>query len=211
MSIAKITLIGMYQYLDSQGDDLFFNMSLPSGIDKQTLIDSIMLKGAEFEPIYGDADFLKGAIGSWSAKWYRTLEKWANVAAMNYNPLDSFERYEEWSDDKAGTRKDKGSSSDLSVSTGKNTTETSKSAYDSGTYTPVDKDVTDSSNQSSGASVTDNEGQSSESAIHVGRSHGSEGSATPQSQLEAEWKAAMINLYDSAADLFLGELTIYVY
>lgn len=203
----------MYKYLNSQTPsvDLFNDMVLPPGVNKQTLIDSILLKGAEFEPIYGDASILQYAIGAWSKKWYRTIEKWANVSAAQYNPLDSFERYEEWSDDKAGTRKDKGTSSDLSSSSGSNTVESSRAAYDSANYSPVDKEVTDSSNQSSGASQTDNEGQSTESAIHVGRSHGSEGAATPQSQLEAEWKAAQFNLYDSASDLFLGELTIFVY
>lgn len=203
----------MYQYLNSQTPtvDLFGELILPAGMDKQTFIDSVMLKGAEFEPIYSDADFLKFAIGAWSKKWQRTLEKWTKAAALDYNPLDSFERYETWSDNKAGTRKDKGSSSDMSVSSGSDTQEKQKSAYDAGTYVPVDKDINNSNNSTSGATVTDNDGKSTESAMHFGASHGSEGSATPQSQLEAEWKAAQLNLYESASDLFLGELTIYVY
>ena len=203
----------MYQYLNSQTPsvDLFYDMVLPAGLDRQTLIDSILLKGAEMEPIYADADTFQYAIGAWSKKWQRTLEKWTNAAAAQYNPLDSFERYEEWSDDKAGTRKDKGTSSDLTVSKGESVDENKRAAYDSATYSNVDKSESENKNETSAASSTDNEGQSTESAVHIGRSHGSEGAATPQSQLEAEWKAAMLNVYDSASDLFLGELCIYVY
>lgn len=203
----------MYKYLNSQTPsvDLFGGMTLPTGMDKQTLIDSIMLKGAEFEPIYSDADTLIYAIEAWSKKWKRTLEKWYNASVAQYNPLDSFERYEEWSDDKAGTRKDVGSSSDVSASKSSGTSEGNKAAYDSASYSPVDQTVDDNETDTSSASQTNNEGNSTESAIHVGREHGSEGAATPQSQIEAEWKVATLNLYDSAADLFLGELCIFVY
>ena len=67
----------MYQYLNSQTPsvDLFYDMVLPAGLDRQTLIDSILLKGAEMEPIYADADTFQYAIGAWSKKWQRTLEK----------------------------------------------------------------------------------------------------------------------------------------
>lgn len=211
MAIAKITLIGMYKYLDMQGDDLFFNLTLPTGMNKQTFIDSVMLRGAEFEVLYADADLMKYSIGAWSRKWQHTLKKWAEALAIEYNPLENYDRRESWSDAKTGNRKESGSSSDVSVINGESDNENQRAAYDSATYSPVEKDTNTSKNSSSGASVTNAEGSNSESSMHEGRTHGNIGVTTSQQMLQSEWEVAKLNFYDAAADLFLTELAIYTY
>ena len=49
MATAKLTLIGMYQYMNLIEDDLFLNLTVPSGIDKSKLVNTILMNGAEFE------------------------------------------------------------------------------------------------------------------------------------------------------------------
>ena len=43
MSIAKITLIGMYKYGQETNVDIFASLTPPTGIDKQKLINTILM------------------------------------------------------------------------------------------------------------------------------------------------------------------------
>ena len=239
MSFAKITLWGMQQWMLESSDDLFANMNLPTGLDNSDLIDVILLKGGEFEVLYANPEFMKNAIGVWSNKWYRTFEKWVNALALEYNPIENYDRIETWSD--AGTRHKSGSnqtaasssdsnntksnSSDASIQSGKDETEHTVSAYDSSTYQPENKDKTDRSQMTSNASTSsvDSSSQNNSSSVgsdredeqnssaHTGRVHGNIGTLTTQQMLQSELDLAKFNLYEEAADMFLSELTIYIY
>lgn len=211
MAHSKITLIGMYQYVDATGSDLFQFLNLPAGIVKADLIDAIMLKGAEFEVLYADASTMQYAIGAWSKKWQRTLSKWAKVLAIDYNPLENYDRTETWSDARSANGKQKGSASDASIMNGEAENEEKRAAYDSATYSPLNKNENKSGNSTSFASVTNAETENAESAIHTGNIHGNIGVTTSQQMLSAEWEVAKLNVYESAADLFLTELCIYTY
>lgn len=259
MALSKITLLGMAKYLNDGGGDLFAQMVLPAGINRQDLIDSIFLRGAEFEVLYADADMMQYAIGAWSRKWQHTLTKWADVLKIDYNPLENYDRYESWSDDKSGSdsrtgndsrngsdfrnesnertgsNSQNGTASDSAVMNSDQTRDTDRAAYDSATYSPVDRETTENSNNTSSASVTTAESSSNESgtraeagghtesenrsesgtreesAVHTGRTHGNIGVTTSQQMLQSEWEVAKLNVYEAAADLFLGELTIYTY
>lgn len=98
MSTMKVTLIGLNQFLHNVDDDLFKNMNLPEGIDKEVLTGNILLKGSDFEVMYADPYFMQDAIGLWSRKWYRTFDKWVTALAIEYNPLENYDRMEDWSD-----------------------------------------------------------------------------------------------------------------
>ena len=211
MAHAKITLIGMAKWLEDGGDDLFAQMTLPAGIDRQTFIDTVLMRGGEFEILFAEPSTMQYAIGAWSRKWQHTLQKWADVLAIDYNPLENYDRMESWSDAKTGRRKESGSSSDTAVTNGNSTNENQRAAYDSASYSPVEKDINSSQNASSGASVTNAEGSNSESALHEGRTHGNIGVTTSQQMLEAEWEVAKLNVYENASELFLTELCIYTY
>ena len=235
MATAKITLIGFYQWMKVNNDDLFANLSVPSGIDKNKLINTILMNGAEFEVVYGDADYFKFLIGPWSDKWYRTMDRWAKALAIDYAPLENYDRQESWTDkgnsSKADTRRssDTKSGSDNTVSSassnssGTGTTENKKSAYDSSTYSPYEKSETGSSgtNNSSGteASVRSEDSSRSEAGNEVesnyaertGRAHGNIGVTTSQQMLESELDISRFNLYDEIAALFLTEFCIYTY
>ena len=55
MAIAKITLIGMTDYMEGMSDDLFKYLALPAGVDRETLIGSIIMKGGDVPPLGEDA------------------------------------------------------------------------------------------------------------------------------------------------------------
>ena len=164
MSSAKITTVGFYQYMNAYNNDLFGLLNLPPGIDKDTLVNNIMLRGGEFEVVYSNPDFYKSAIGLWSNKHYRTFEKWINALNIDYNPLENYDRMEEWSD--TGSRINTGTVSDSGIrkNTGTQSTESSGkdnfkgsgnstssdeiSAYNSNSFQNDKKNTTNSSNSS---------------------------------------------------------------
>lgn len=211
MAHSKITLIGMTTWLEENSDDLFAQMTLPAGINRQTFIDTVLMRGAEFEVLYAEPSTMQYAIGAWSRKWQHTLEKWSEVLQIEYNPLENYDRMESWSDAKTGNRKESGSSSDMAVTSGDSTSENQRAAYDSASYSPVEKDIGNTHGSSSGASVTNAEGSNAESALHEGRTHGNIGVTTSQQMLQAEWEVAKLNVYENASELFLTELTVYTY
>ena len=172
MSSAKITTVGFYQYMNAYNDDLFGLLHLPPGIDKDTLINNILLRGGEFEVVYSNPDFYKSAIGLWSNKHYRTFEKWINALNIDYNPLENYDRMEEWSD--TGTRTNTGTVSDTGTRTNTGTQSTATTGKDtftgSGNSTNIDeisaynstnfqndkKNTTNSSNSSETNTTTNN-------------------------------------------------------
>ena len=95
MASAKMTLVGMYNWDDS----LFNDMVLPEGIDKNLLIDSLLLQGGEFEVLYASPAFMKRSIKIWSSKWYRTFAEWLRGTQETWNPIYNYDRFEESRDE----------------------------------------------------------------------------------------------------------------
>lgn len=98
MSWSKLTLIGMTNYIDSLGGDLFASLSLPEGIEKDILCNTILSRGGEFEVIYSDPEFMASQIGYWSRRCYRTFDKWITTLNIEYDPLYNYDRHESWTD-----------------------------------------------------------------------------------------------------------------
>ena len=59
------------------------------GIEKDNVVDNIILECGEFETLYSDPYFMRSAIGVWSKKHYRTFEKWIAALNLEYNPIYS--------------------------------------------------------------------------------------------------------------------------
>lgn len=94
MGAATMTLIGLNNY----SPDLFSNMVLPDGIDKDLFIASLLLKSGEFEVLYPDPVFMQQSIGIWSMKWYRTFAEWLKGTQATWNPIYNYDRFEDASD-----------------------------------------------------------------------------------------------------------------
>lgn len=94
----KITMLGLQNALTWKNQSLFDNLNLPSGIDKDSVVDNILLEGGDFEVLYADPYFMRAAISTWSSKHYRTFEKWITALNIEYNPLENYDRQENWTD-----------------------------------------------------------------------------------------------------------------
>lgn len=199
MSDSKISILGLYRW-DS---DLFKYLSLPDGIDKDTLVNNILLKSAEFECLYSDSDFMKDAIALFSTKWQNTFKRWIDAITTEYNPLENYDRIEEW--EESNTNKLNGKSVESSNDNGTNTT--NKSAFDTSTLQPYGQNVINNygSNSSSTENVVQNDNK------RAGRAHGNIGVTTSQQMLREELDVALWNIYEHITDIFLQEFCIMVY
>ena len=169
MSQAKITLIGIENYLNPE-HSVFETMQLPAGIDKDTLIGSILLRCQEFELLYSDPDFLTDAVSIWSRKNYRTFDKWVKALEIEYDPLFNYDRTEEYTDTHSGsfnnTRNENGitgntrtdnltRTDDLTMTnnltdTNDVTTTHSEKAYNDSNYVGTTQDVVDQDEKHTG-------------------------------------------------------------
>lgn len=207
MSSAKVTLIAMNTFFTNAGGDLFQGLTLPEGLAKDTLTNNILLQGGEFEVLYSDPFFLQNAISIWADREAATFERWVNALAIEYAPLENYDRHENWTDtlDSDGTSRTTGTN-DTSTS---GTVTTDVSAYDSSTYQPKDKVTTsetiDNDTTENNTSTLDNTG------MHAGRIHGNIGVTTSQQMLEAELDLGYWNIYSRITDMFLKEFTIMIY
>ena len=203
MSSAKFTLIGAYQFFNNAGDDLFKNLSLPEGIDKDTLTSNILLQGGEFEVQHADPFFIQSAIQIWSSVYHDTFTRWVSALDIEYAPLENYDHIEHWTDEVDGT----GSSRSTGTLDTTQNNETTKSAYDSSSYQPYDNVRTTNDTDS-----TDNTNTTmSNDSEHNGRVHGNIGVTTSQQMLTQELDMGYWNLYERITQLFLQEFVIPVY
>lgn len=96
---SRLTLIGMFEY----DPTLFANLSMPAGIDTDIVRNEILTKSGEFEVLYSDPNFVKQMIDHWSKKHFRTFQKWIDVLNIEYDPLNNYDRKEEYTDVRNGS------------------------------------------------------------------------------------------------------------
>lgn len=209
----------MNNYMESMDDDLFKYLTLPADINKQTLVNNILLRGGEFESLYGDPYFLQNMIGVWSEKWQRTFIKWTEALNIKYDPLYNYDRHEIYKDirseDENVDRTENVDASDHSDSTGSGNTENKVSAYDSSSYSPHDQISSSSSGTNDSTAftnVTGNNKRKLDGVIdHDAHLYGNIGVTTSQQMLKDELELQLWNIYEHITDLFLNEFSIYVY
>lgn len=200
---SKITLIGMYNYDNS----LFDNLTFPAGIDKDLAVNRIINKSEEFELVYSDFDYLKDRIGIWGQIWERTFSKWQDALNVKYDPLNNYDRHEEYMD-----MSNTGSVSNSNTVTGSGTsssTEEEVSAYDEAGYSDRQKETAEATTRQYGSGGANSNVRSL--LKHDAHLFGNIGVTTSQEMLKAELDVATWSMYEHIADIFIDEFCILVY
>ena len=94
----NLSPLGLYQW----DNTLFDLMTIPSELDKNTLIDNLLAETAELEVLYPNPVVFKNLLGVWSAK---NLDVWNRLYATtqyDYNPIENYNRYETGSEGGTG-------------------------------------------------------------------------------------------------------------
>jgi len=226
MAQSKITIIGLENFLQPD-HSLFENLVLPEGIDKDTLVSSILLRCSEFEVMYPDPDFLSMAITLWGKKNYWTFNKWAELINKQYDPLYNKDYYEEIQDTHQGAASTSGSTSQSddytrtdNLQSSSNITDThSEKAYNDSSFVQTTQDESHGTGSNTGTQR--NAGTTSgtfgdtknDSYVdgHTYHGYGNIGITSAQELFQKEAEVARFNLYNQISDLFCQEFCIMVY
>ena len=199
MSSAEMTLIGMYNY----DHELFSKLEMPDGVQKDLVIDAILMNGGEYEVLYPNPDLLKELIGSWSRQWSNVFTNWLKVTNdMNdVAPLENYDRFEDWTDKGNASHNETfnhtgSNSTDSSVhgndentgTTNASTNENSNtnnqiSAFDSNGYTNKDKTDTTNSSTTGGSSHNQTISNSNTSSSGTDNAHDTKDSSDTNSSI----------------------------
>lgn len=234
MSIAKLTLIGMWNYDKSILDGLEFE-----DVDSDNLKNILLMECGEFELLYPDLDFMKSAISLFSQKWKWTVKKWTDALKIEYSPLENYDRFESYGGKETvvnngnetvvnsgnSVNKHEEENSFSRSGSDSNNVENTTSAYNSTTYQPDNKtdnittyglkendknNVTDTLTPNLTETRTPNltEVRTPELENHI---HGNIGVTTSQQMLKSELDLALWNLYENIINLFKAEYCIMTY
>lgn len=91
MANSTMSLYALYKY----NPKLFDDVDLPNDVDKQTLIDNLLIECAEMEILYTNPYFLQEAITVWSKKQLHTWSSLADTFNLAYNPIWNVDAHEE--------------------------------------------------------------------------------------------------------------------
>jgi len=195
---AWLSILGLYNY-----DNSIFNLFVvPDGMDKELIINNILLECAEMEIIYPEPDIMKNAIGLWSNKQLESWERMYKAMQLEYDPIYNYDRFEEWLDSNTATTHSN-TNSNLNR---KGSTKHQVNAFNRG--------ITDSNIDSIDNTDTDNTNtNSNNSAIgaHSGHMYGNIGVTTSQDMLLSEVNVSKFIVQDYIIEQFKERFCLLVY
>lgn len=211
--LARMTILGIETELQrkttpqSITDTWSFGEDSEVVFDKEVLLSTIINRASSFCVLYPNPDYFKLMSDKWWSKWKDAFYRWLLAIQSKYNPLENYDRIEDWTDKIVDDNEIK--QTGTVGTTGTNTSTNEKSAYDASTYQPLNK-VTDGINTTDTRNLKD-EIDNIRDITHKGKVHGNIGVTTSQQMLEAELKVRLNNVYDMMTDCFIKDLLIAVY
>ena len=209
---ATLSIAGLYSW----DDHIFDQMQVPVGVNKQNIIDNILLECAELSVIYPDWDFMRKAIGSWSAKELEVWNKLYNLEQMEYNPIENYDRYEDELENignKGQTMKV--GSSESTTNNLQNTDTTNRVAgFNGDSLADQSQAETKDMNTGRGGNLATDMAYSNndQTRSRGSRIHGNIGVTTSQQMVESEWNLRpKVHIDDFIINSFKERFCILVY
>lgn len=204
---AWMSLLGLYTY----DDTLFDNMAFPDDFtedDKELFINNLLMECAELEVLFTDPDFMKNAIGVWSAKEVYIWNRLYEAVTADYDPIENYNRHEVTDDQNRGNVTHGGT--DSTTGSGTDTMTNSITAFNNNTFAPHDKaEMAKGTTESTtyGHTITDHTGHKLTSHIH-----GNIGVTTSQQMLESELDVRpKLNIFNIMIESFRQRFCLLVY
>ena len=212
--MSLLTVEGLYNY----DNTLFDGFNVPKRLVKQIAIDTILMRTRELEILYPDFTYLKNRIAIWSNKYQINWEKLYDTTVLEYNPIENYDRIEDWTDTDDETTSSARDNTIKSTSTNEimnsvNITD-QNTAFNSGLADHA-KQITDGDTTEKG-SITNTEKENvndGRTGTHTrtGRAHGNIGVTTSQQMIQSERDLVVFNLYDVIAESFIENFCLMVY
>lgn len=196
----SVMLATMYNFEPS----LFDGVEFPSNISVQDFVDSLLMQCGEMPVLYSSPPLLKSLIRVWSNVSQYSWKRLAATLTAEYNPIENYDRMEEWQDSNINNSRYTNNSNNTSSGS------TKEQVYGyNNLQTPADNSA--STSASTSADTSDSAGNVTSTGSRKGRAHGNIGVTTTQDMLESERRVAMFNFYDSVIRDFQKRFLIWVY
>ena len=216
-------------------ENLFSNMVLPDGVDRDLVIETILEKYGMQALVRPDPSYMKKHIGVWSRRKLWTWTKLYNTLNLEYNPIDNTDKYEDYTDTRTTERTTSGETASTSGGTDSRTeNETASgsrnetvdhdvSAENASNYQPDSRDTTRGSNEDSrentarGTTSLNSSGTNRETENytdtfkHTLHTHGNIGVTTTQQMIESERESVRYNLVEEIAADYQAAFCLDIY
>lgn len=224
----RITLYGFYMY-DST---LFDDVTVPDGIEKDVIIDTIMQNSGDLYTYHQHPTYLKLNITNWfNYRMYSNFEKMYAALTAEYDPIENYDRTETHTISRTSTNSGTDTTTNNTSTSGTNSATTSgsnsgtdtntKATMDSSEYLPFTQDTTsgETSSETSGSNTGESESTQTlehghtitDSESNTIYAHGNIGITTNVAMIKEELALRKFDLYSEIAKMFENEFLIQVY
>ena len=232
---ATLSILGLYNYQPA----IFDLLTIPTSVDRETLIDNIIMEAAELELLFPNADILGRLIGNWSKTRLAAWNRMIGALDAEYNPIENTDRYEDHLEDYTRDLKESDNYTrdlkendnytrnltDSGNNSSSGSTQNSRTGYNSGDLQVTDssssedhsndtRSYTGSDDRNKGYTGGDdrNKGYTGGDTRHtVIHTHGNIGVTTNQQMVEAELKLRQYDIYKLITNEFIDTFCIGVY
>ena len=192
--------------------ELLDNLKIPEGLDADLLKDNIVIECAELEVLYADYSFFSYAVGVWSEKQLPVWERMKRAIDQEYNPLENYDRIEEWTDAETNGRTANTTSSGNSKVDSGGSQNHFVNGFNSGGQVMQSSDTDHSADTTTTSGSVNGTESGNRNANHNGRTHGNIGVTTSQQMLTAELDLApRVNMYEVISRDFRNRFCLLVY
>lgn len=80
---SKLSILGLYNY----DPDIFAGFTVPDGMDRDVVINEILMQCAELELVYPSFNLMKLAINNWCKVESKIWDRLWNTENLDYNPI----------------------------------------------------------------------------------------------------------------------------
>lgn len=182
--MTRVSVIGLYNY----NTDLFSSMSLPDGVDRDVLRDTILAEASDLEVLYPDPDIFVILMKQWSRTMLPVWSRIQKAVTEKYNPIYNYDRTETHNETSSAT------------GTSNNSNLDQVAGYNSSAL--------ENSGQQTGSESTSGKNETT----YEHRAFGNIGVTTSQQMIQSELDLAHnTNIYQIITDDFIKKFCIMVY
>ena len=185
---ATMSLLGLYNWDNTILDGFI----VPPNVDRETVINNLLRECAELEVLYPQPEALKFFIGEWSKERLPVWTKLESTLHYDYNPINNYDRYEEWTDESSGS----------TSGTTSGQVERRTAGYNSAESNVPESSDTTGENVSSSASRKNR---------RTGRAYGNIGVTTTQQMIEKERRVSEFDIDHIIINEFKKTFCLLIY
>ena len=224
-----MSVMGLYNW----DNTIFELLTIPEGLDKDTLVDNLLVELAELEVLYPNPVVMKNLIGVWSDKQLDIWNRLYQTTQYEYNPIENYDRYEAGSNESTDETTHSGldTHTDRITLDGEDTVSGDRTdggyiaGFDSAPAGDDDglvkktRDESEASTTTEYGKIEDRSGNygyghkiktetDGEHELHI---HGNIGTVTAQKMIQEQREIEKFNMYDIIIDDFRMRFCILVY